>query len=182
MSDFQKILGDPQPGITLDQLAAELNALAKLRESARLAFCQRLAVAYLLLVGSRPKPSANSEKFYAWCGKSIASARGKAYTKSALRSYLAIGFSKNPEKALAKRNATAQSHAAHTVKLGAAIRTAARSETPPKPVSITKLRTEHKLPTDVATEVNRLMTAWEQASPTARAQFIYMVTGKRLAA
>jgi hypothetical protein len=46
---------------------------------------------------------------------------------------------------------------------------------------MTKLKAQG-MPTDVAREVNVLMTAWEQASSQARSQFMYMITGKRIAA
>ena len=67
-------------------------------------------------------------------------------------------------------------------RLGSKLDEAVKTATPPKVVPITKLRSQYSLGTDIATEVNRLMTAWEQASPQGRAQFIYMVTGKRIAA
>lgn len=191
-AQIEKLLASPKIGITLNELAIELNELARLRDNARLAFCQRLAVVYLILVGHPPRagningrrggPGGLGEPFYRWCATSIRSARGKAYSSGTLGGYLRVGFAKNPQKMLERHEQVSEAARAATQRLGYALKHAVKTVTPPKSIPITRLRTEHKLPTDVATEVNRLMTAWEQASPTARAQFIYMVTGKRLAA
>lgn len=182
MTGLQDLLDKPRPGITLDELAKELNALAKIRDSARVAFCQRLAIAYLMIVGHRPKggPGNDGAPFYQWCADRIRAANGARYSPRTLKHYVGVGFSKNPALAVERQLKTGSRTSEDRRTLGSAIYRAVRSEYSPKPVSVTRLRTEHKMPSDVATEVNRLMTAWEQASPTARAQFIYMVTGKRL--
>jgi hypothetical protein len=188
-NDVQKYLADPNPGITLDELARELNELGGIRDSARLAFCKRLAVAYLMVVGHRPiKGGHDGKKFYDWCERKIRSGNGKTYKINSLKASLRVGFASNPEKALSKivdaskysqRNLR-NVEGGHTV--ASAIKRAVTTENPPKPATVTKLRSQFKLPTDVAREVNQLMTAWEQASSQARSQFMYMITGKRIAA
>jgi hypothetical protein len=180
--DVTKLLGDPNPGITLDELAKELNELAKVRDSARLAFCKRLAVVYLMIVGHAPKAgSHDGKKFYAWCAAKLRSANGKQYTFKTLQAYLRVGFSANPQKLIRQNDKYAVTKGSAIRSLGAAVERAVRTEPPPKVIPITKLKAQG-LPTDVAREVNALMTAWEQASSQARSQFIYIVTGKRIAA
>jgi hypothetical protein len=184
-TQIEKLLDRPKVGITLGELKAELNALAQIRNKARVAFCNRLAIAYLMIVGQPFSPACRtgiSRPFYAWCEANLRSGTGKAYSQDTLAGYLRVGFSNNPAATLRAEKERVAAFSSSMRKLGSSVVHAARTDTPPKPVSISRLRTEHKLPADVATEVNRLMTAWEQASPTARAQFIYMVTGKRLAA
>ena len=68
----EELLRDPKPVADLEQLARELNMLARVRENARLAFCRRLAAAYLLLVGHTPnRRSQDGHKFRAWCDAKI---------------------------------------------------------------------------------------------------------------
>jgi hypothetical protein len=181
--DVTKLLGDPNPGITLDELATELNELAKLRDASRVAFCKRLAVAYLMVVGHVPiGGSRDGLKFYKWCDQKIRSANGKRYTIGVLKNYIRVGFASNPQK---KYEQLLESSKLYNQRQRADVRTAIRyavtTDTPPKVIPITKLKAQG-LPTDVAREVNALMTAWEQASSQARSQFIYIVTGKRIAA
>lgn len=180
MKNIETYLDDPRADISLDQLAVELNELAKIRHSARIAFCKRLAVAYLMIVGHMPKKgSSDGGKFYKWCAERIRSGNGKAYTFSTLRTYLRVGFAKDPAKLLRQTTAFSNKREQETRSLGAAVQRAVADDDPPKVVPIKQLRDKYKLPTDVAREVNALMTAWEQASSQARSQFIYMVTGKR---
>lgn len=177
----QTLLSDPAPTADLDQLARELNELAQIRQTARLAFCRRLAAAYLLLVGHRPnRRSSDGRKFRAWCDAKIRAANGKKYSHRTIELYLIIGFSKNPEAIIRQRTDDANDRAHEMRRIGAALSQAIRSETAPKPIPVRKLKTDFGLPGAVASEVNELMRAWENASPDARAQFIYQVTGKRL--
>lgn len=188
--DISRYLADPRPGMTLDELARELNELAKIRENARLAFCKRLAVVYLMLVGHKPYRGArDTGKFIKWCSDKLRSATGKEYKQGTLSKYVWVGFAKNPQKAFdrmmadsARFNRVARQLADGTTQtLGSAVRRAVTTETPPRVIPITKLK-QQGMPTDVAREVNVLMTAWEQASSQARSQFMYIVTGKRIAA
>jgi hypothetical protein len=185
MTRMEQLLSDPAADISLDELKVELNELAKLRDNSRAAFCKRLAVAYMLLVGrpfGRNEPRDNAaKKFYEWCWKHIRSANSKQYSTGTLKSYLAVGFSANPAKSLKARREQANTRSERMRKLGIRLEEAVKSA-PPKVVPITQLRSKFKMPTDVAREVNQLMSMWEQASAEARAQFIYMVTGKRLSA
>ena len=50
----------------------------------------------------------------------------------------------------------------------------------PKVIPIRTLRKKYEISGDVATEVNALMRAWEQASEQARKQFLYLVTNRRV--
>lgn len=182
MSDLTKFLAEPRPGMTLDELAAELNQLAKIRDNARLAFCKRLAVAYLMIVGHTPRKGCrDAAPFYKWCASKIRSANGKQYTFNTIGNYLKVGFAKNPEKFIRELQQNTNKIIERQRALGSAMKRAVKTDDPPKVIPITRLRAQG-LPTDVATEVNKLMTAWEQASPQARSQFIYLVTGKRIAA
>lgn len=183
MTRMEQLLSDPAADISLDELKVELNELAKLRDNSRAAFCKRLAVAYMLIVGrpfgkNEPRDNA-AKKFYEWCWKHIRTANRKQYSTGTLKAYLAVGFSANPALSLKQKRDQANHRSERMRKLGIKLE-AAVTATPPKVVPITKLRSQFKLPTDVAQEVNQLMRAWEQASSSARAQFIYMVTGKRL--
>jgi hypothetical protein len=182
-NDLSKYLADPKPGMTLDELARDLNELAKIRDNARVAFCKRLAVAYLMIVGHVPSrgPSEGARKFYQWCDRKISAANGKRYTHHTLRRYMCVGFAKNPERTLREKNNQSNRTAKEGRDIAIAVRSAVATATPPKVIPITRLK-KQGLPTDVATEVNRLMTAWEQASSQARSQFMYLVTGKRIAA
>jgi hypothetical protein len=181
-NDVSRYLADPKPGITLDELAVELNELARVRENARVAFCKRLAVAYMIVVGHRPVPhSKDGLKFYGWCAKNIKSANGKQYSIPALKKYVWLGFSKNPKAAYERDLRNTKNCVNSSLKIGVAVRRAVQTDTPPKVIPITKLKAQG-MPTDVAREVNVLMTAWEQASSQARSQFMYMITGKRIAA
>lgn len=181
MTEVSLILGDPNPNISLDQLAVELNKLAKIRNNARIAFCKRLAVAYLMIVGHLPRNgSSDGKKFYRWCGNKIRSGNGKAYTFSTLRTYLRVGLSKDPAKLLAQFTTTSNKREQQVRQLGANITRAALSNDPPKVISIRVLK-KTGYPSNVAQEINVLMTAWERASPQARSQFIYLVAGRKIA-
>lgn len=180
---IEHILQDPDPGITLDQLKDELNELAKLRSDSRVAFCKRLAVAYMLLVGrpySKREPNdGGSTKFFAWCHKNIRTANSKEYSSGTLGAYLRVGFSNDPAIALKTIRHNANRTSEVSRKLGVAVREAivARSK---KVVPIPKLQERLKVTHDVAREVNNLMRAWEEASSEARSQFIYLVTGRKI--
>lgn len=185
MTRMEQLLSDPAADISLDELKLELNELAKLRDNSRAAFCKRLAIAYMLLVGrpfgkSEPRDNA-AKKFYEWCWKHIRTANRKQYSTGTLKSYLAVGFSSNPALSLKQKRDQSNSRSESMRKLGIRLEEAVSAK-PPKVVPITQLRSKYKLPTDVAHEVNQLMRAWEQSSSEARSQFIYMVTGKRIAA
>jgi hypothetical protein len=184
MSRMEQLLSDPAADISLDELKVEINELAKLRDNSRGAFCKRLALVYMILVGrpfgkSEPRDGA-SAKFFKWCAKNIRTANGKIYSSGTLSAYLRDGFSSNPMVSLKQRRDQSNHRSETMRKLGSKLDEAIKSATPPKVVPITQLRSKYKLPTDVAQEVNQLMRAWEQASSEARAQFIYMVTGKRV--
>lgn len=65
MTRIEQLLDDPNPEISLDDLKSEINELAKLRDKSRVAFCKRLAVAYLMIVGrpmTREAPEAADSK------------------------------------------------------------------------------------------------------------------------
>lgn len=185
MTRIEQILSNPDPEASLEALRDELNELAKLRETSRVAFCKRLALVYMLVVGrplgkDEPKDG-GSTKFYRWCSKNIWSASKKPYTTSTLRAYLRVGFSSDPAIALKTLRQGANRTSEISRKVGTALRHALSAE-PKKVLPITKLRTKFSLPGNVAAEVNALMHAWESAGPEARSQFIYLVTGKRLEA
>lgn len=186
MTRIESLLSDPSPDITLDELRVELNALATLRDGSRVAFCKRLAIAYMMIVGrplsTREPTDGKPKKFYEWCWKHIRTANGKQYSTGTLRAYLAVGFAANPAASLKARRKQANDRGSAMRVLGIKIEEATLRPEPPKVASIATLRLKHRLPTDVAREVNALMRTWEQASPEARSQFIYMITGKRLAA
>ena len=176
----ESLLNDPASDITLPELRDEMNELAKLRQNSRLAFCKRLAIAYMLLIGRRAGPDAphdgGTPKFLDWCYKNLYTANGKRYSRGTIQNYLGVGFASNPEKYFEARNkviTTFNRKSSHDRKLGAAITAAVKS--PAKVISITTLRQKHDLPTNVASEVNALMRAWEQASEQARRQFLRLV-------
>ncbi len=174
------LLRDPEPTADLEQLARELNALARVRESARLAFCLRLSAAYLLIVGHRPnRRSTDGHKFRTWCDAKIKSANGKSYSHRTLELYLIIGFSKNPEAIIRARTDDANSRAHSMRRIGASIVQAVEKDT--KVLPITQIRKRFDTTGDVAREVNGLMTAWEQASSEARSHFLYLVSGRKIA-
>lgn len=184
MTRIEQLLADPAADVTLDELKVEINELAKLRNNSRVAFCKRLAIAYMLLVGrpmsrSEPKDGA-SKQFYVWCAKNIRTANNKIYSTGTLRAYVGVGFSSNPTASLKVIRDQSNHRSELMRKLGSKLDEAVRTATPPKVVPITQLRSKFKLSTDVAQEVNQMMTAWERASSSARSQFIYMVTGKRV--
>jgi len=185
MTRIEQLLSDPNPDISLDELKAELNELAKLRDNSRIAFCKRLSIVYLQIVG---RPMSNKEPhdgkpkaFYEWCWKNIRTANSKQYSTGTLKRYLMVGFSARPAETLRAIRKQASDRCENMRKLGIGLEQAVRREEPPKVIPITKLKSKYRMPTDVAREVNALMTAWEQASTEARSQFIYMVTGKRVA-
>jgi hypothetical protein len=183
-TDLSKFLADPKPGITLDELAKELNELARIRESTRLAFCKRLAVVYLMIVGHAPTKGGTGnggKKFHEWCSAKIRSGNGKQYSAHYLNTSVRAGISKNPAGFLRRLNDSSNRVAVETRSFRDAVVRAVTAETPPKVIPMTKLKAQG-MPTDVAREVNVLMTAWEQASSQARSQFMYMITGKRIAA
>ena len=186
MTRVEQLLMDPSADASLDELKAEINELARLRDKSRVAFCKRLAVVYLMIVDrplSRNEPQdGKPKKFYEWCWKNIRSANGKQYSTGTLKTYLNVGFSANPAATLKAIRQQSGHRSELMRKLGSKLDEAIKREEGPKVVPITQLRSKYKLPTDVAQEVNRLMMAWENASSVARSQFIYMVTGKRVSA
>ena len=104
MTRIEQLLADPASDISLDELKAEINELAKLRDKSRVAFCKRLAIAYMLIVGrpfgkNQPRDG-ESGKFFLWCAKNIRTANSKIYSTGTLRTYLAVGFSSNPTSSL----------------------------------------------------------------------------------
>lgn len=185
-TDLNQLLRDPQPGVSLADLKSDLNRLATLRGQARLAFCKRLAIVYMLIVGRVPTRKApkdgESKKFFAWCDTNLHSGTGKPYGEHALRNYYLVGFSGNPAAAMNARQKAAVDNVKEAWSVRTALKNAIKTPTPLKAVSVIKLRSRYDLPTNVAQEVNAMMTAWEAASSQARNQFIYMVTGKRMAA
>jgi len=175
-----RLLSEPEPTLSLAQLADDLNALANIRQNARVAFCRRLAAAYLLIVGHRPNTrSSDGSKFREWCDKNIHSANKKPYSHRTLELYLIIGFSKNPEKIVRQRVDDANRRAHHMRRFGAAIAHAVENNVTALPV--TKIRKQFDTTGDVAQEINALMRAWEQASTTARNHFLYLVSGQKIA-
>jgi hypothetical protein len=186
MTRIEQLLADPTSDITLEELKVEINELAKLRDKSRVAFCKRLALVYMMIVG-RPRSTeepndGKGKKFYEWCRRHLRSANGKEYSTSTLSKYVGVGFSADPAMKLRDLRHQANHRSERMRKLGISLEEAVGRATGPKVVPIGKLQEKYKLPTDVAAEVNTLMRAWEQASSHARAQFIYMVTGKRIAA
>lgn len=185
MTRIEQLLMDPSADASLDELKAEINELAKLRDKSRVAFCKRLAVVYLIIVGrplSQKEPhDGKSKAFYEWCWKNIRTANNKQYSTGTLKTYLNVGFSANPAATLKAIRRQSSGRCENMRKLGIGLERAVQREEPPKVIPITKLKSKYRMQTDVAREVNALMTAWEQASTEARSQFIYMVTGKRVA-
>ena len=179
MTRIEDLLTDPRSDISLPELRAELNELAKLRHNSRLSFCKRLAVAYLLIVGRRFSMNAprdgGTKKFTLWCTENIRTANNKNYSTGTLLSYLNIGFSASPEKTLAKEAQRQANSSEKNRNLGAKIKLAIERPVAPKPIPIIQLRERFDLNRDVATEVNQLMRAWEQACPEARRIFIQQV-------
>lgn len=175
------LLADPAPTADLNQLARELNELAKVRQNARLAFCRRLAAAYLLIVGHRPSTrSSDGRKFRTWCDENIHAANGKRYSHRTLELYLIIGFARNPESIIAQRTNDTNKRAQKMRRFGAALAQAPNKDAP-KVWSIKEARAKLDVSTDVARELNILMKAWEDASPQARSQFLYIVAGRKVA-
>lgn len=180
MPHIEALLQDPSSDVSLDELRSDLNELAKLRQGARVAFCKRLALAYLLIVGHRPSQGVIEPKtkdFFKWCER-LRTANNKPYSTGTLRTYLTVGFAINPEKLVKDQARTQKRRDEMMRKLGGGLVQAVESGT--KVVSITKLKRQHGLPSNVAAEVNALMDAWDNASIEARGQFIYHVTGARL--
>lgn len=175
------LLRDPSPTADLDQLARELNELANIRQSARLAFCKRLAAAYLLLIGHRPnRRSTDGHKFRDWCDRKIRSSTGKKYSHRTIELYLIVGFSKNPEAMIQARTDDTNRRAHEMRRFGAALTQAVEKEAP-KVLSVTQIKSKYRVSGDIAQEVNALMTAWEAASSQARSQFLYLVSGRKVA-
>lgn len=181
---IETLLADPVSDITLAALRDELNALAKLRHNARVAFCARLAAAYALIAGTGygngKRNPVGTKKFCAWCDSNIKSATGKAYSHATLYQYLLVGEAGNPDKYLRSRHQQSHDSISANRRLGASLMAASKMP-PQKVVSITALKKAHSLPSNVATEVNQLMRAWEGASEEARRQFLHMVSGRRSA-
>lgn len=186
ISRVESLIADPPSDISLKDLIAELNELAALRQNARLAFCKRLAIAYMLLIGRRVDPGAprdgGSAKFQKWCDENLKTANNKRYSSSTIRTYLTVGFAGNPEKYYEERSKINRDCAVirhrkdeRDRKIGLALVAAASSSEPQKVVSIASLKRDYELTSNVAQEVNKLMTAWEQASTTARKQFLKLV-------
>jgi hypothetical protein len=183
MTRIESLLLDPSSDASLDELKGELNELARLRQGSRVAFCKRLAVVYMIIVGQRPrqgrKANGDAAKFVKWCTTNIQSATGKRYTRGTLLSYISVGFSANPEKLIVDSARKAKRRDEKMRKLGSGLSKAIDNGT--KVVPITKLRDQSNLTGNIATQVNAMMRSWEQADPQARSQFIYMVTGIRIA-
>jgi hypothetical protein len=174
------LLREPEPTADLEQLARELNELAHVRQNARVAFCRRLAAAYLLIVGHRPSNgSSDGKKFRAWCDAKIRSANKKRYSHRTLELYLIIGFAKNPEAIVRQRTDDANSRAREVRRFGAAVINAIEKEA--RVLPIIQIKKKFETTGDVAREINALMTAWEQACPQSRNHFLYLVTGRRVA-
>lgn len=174
------LLLEPEPTADLEQLADELNQLAFIRQNARVAFCRRLAAAYLLIVGHRPNNgSSDGKKFRSWCDAKIRSASKKRYSHRTLELYLIIGFSRNPEAIIRQRTDDANKQARKMRSFGAAMVHAVEKEATVLPIP--QIRKKFEVTSDVAQEINALMTAWEQASTPARNYFLYLVSGKRVA-
>lgn len=189
MSDIRKsnigtvesLLEDPAPDASLDDLKNDLNALARLRNKSRLAFCKRLALVYLMIVGRRQGLGSpideKPKEFFLWCRKNIRSATGVEYSTNTLKGYLTVGFAANPEK-LIEREAQnwrrRDRKDAKDMKFGRAILKAVEAE-PFKPIPVATLKKKYELSGDVASEVRALMDAWDAASQLARRQFLYIV-------
>lgn len=183
LSRIESLLEDAPGDTSLEDLKRELNELAKLRHNSRLAFCKRLALAYMLVVGhplSKASPKdGGTRKFLAWCAKNIRSANGKQYSGNTVRTYLMTGFAANPEKRYAdslKLQRRIDRRDEKDRKFGHRMLAAAAVPDAPRPASISVLKTRHGMSGDVASEVNVLMTAWEAASPEARKQFLHLVS------
>lgn len=183
---IESLLDDPSTDVSLDDLKIELNELAKLRNNSRLAFCKRLAIAYMLLIGHARGPNSprdgSAAKFQKWCDANLRSANGKRYSSSTLSTYLTVGFAANPQKYLEDRVKVCRDYGyirrrkdERDRKIGLRLVAAATVVEPLRPISVVQLRKKYELTSDVATEVNWLMTAWEQASAPARKQFIALV-------
>ena len=181
----EQLLLDPSSDASLDELKQELNELAKLRTSARLAFCKRIAVAYMILVGHVPAEAkltgrSDAKKFYQWCALNLRTSNDKPYSKSTLRAYVGVGFDTNPALALNKiRSAVVVArHKSHDdTKRGRLLGVAIIRPT----AAIVKLPSNRKDPisSNISQEINTLMSAWEQASAQARRSFLYMITGQQ---
>lgn len=184
ISRMEELLSDPMAGVTLNQLRDELNELAKIRDKARLQFCKRLALVYVMLIGRRmikgPKSRDDgTNKFLHWCTDNIHSRNGKKYSRSTLLAYLTVGFSSSPEKCLETKDKASHSWARQAEKISVSIKHAC-TQTPKAPISVKKLKTNYQMSSSVAQEVNSLMTIWEKASSQARSQFIYFITGRKI--
>ena len=74
------LLREPEPTADLEQLARELNELAHVRQNARVAFCRRLAAAYLLIVGKKARTVIASA--CPFCGKKYPSSKTQAVQRA----------------------------------------------------------------------------------------------------
>ena len=191
LSRIEELLDDPKSESSLETLKQEMNELAALRHNSRVAFCKRLALAWMVIVGQRPvvgpltmeikkEYKENSHKFYTWCFKNLKTANGHHYSSGTIRTYLTTGFSNNPEKTIRDAYRASKRSDEKTRKLGAAVRKAVNLENQPQAVPIYRIKTKFKTTPDVAREVNILMRAWEDASTESRSLFIYQVTGRKL--
>ena len=187
LSQTDRLLLDPGSDTSLDDLKRELNALAHLRTDSRLAFCKRIAVAYMIIVGHAPNERTltgreNARKFYLWCAENIRTANDKRYSKPTLRAYVDVGFSVNPANKLQEIRAHVEKarHKSHEdAKRGRLILAATISPKNTKaPVSISK-KVQSSFGSDVSGEINALIFAWDSASAQARKAFLYMITGAK---
>jgi hypothetical protein len=177
----ERLLLDPSGDASLDELKRDLNDLAKLRVETRLAFCKRLALAYMILVGHPPAEStgagrADARAFQTWCANNLRTANNKSYSIGTLRQYVSVGFDANPALRLKRQqeNDRKKSHKSHQdAKRGRLVGKAIEADKPVKAI----LR--RNVSSDVSSEINALMTAWEAASPLARKHFMYSITGMK---
>lgn len=180
---YDALLADAPSDVTLEQLRADLNALGRLRQDARIAFCKRLALAYVKLIGRRlgydRKEDGGTTKFLQWCAENIKSSSNKQYARRTLVNYLQVGFAADPVKAFESRIHETTTTNESSRKLGVALKKAVAKEEAPRPISITVLRKKYSYTPDIASEVNALMRAWEDASPESRKQFLYLVTDRK---
>lgn len=175
----ETLLQAPSADADLESLKDELNALAKIRYNARLSFCLRLASAYLLICNRPFSRKANhdggTKKFCLWVRKNLRSANGKSYSDSTIRDYLAVGFNTDPAGWLRKKQHQQLARTRKMLRFASAVKK--RIPLPPQPLpTLLQLEKRNRISSDVALEVNRLMTAWESASPLARETFFKLIS------
>jgi|SRR5665213_650151 len=172
---------DLSPDVTLPALARQMNAIAVGKESLRLEWLKRLAVAYLIVVGHRPavgpprEAKNDGSKFYAWAAQHLVSGTGRAYPYYALRKYVTQAFSANPAAQIAAVVRDKRRNGIRASALGGVITRAIKTELPPAAATQTITRTFKRLnpSADVQAELRALVAAWEGASPEARRIFVH---------